>query len=216
MTPAVWIGLGVAVVGGLIWLAVAMEKKRREALEQFCMMRGFTFEKERKDAWRAYQAAVPLFNNGSRRRWGYTIGGRVGNRPFTAFEYAYTISSGKSSQTYNFRVMCWELGEKKLPVFNISPEGFWKRLGQKLGRQDIDFDDDPAFSQGYELRGPDEAAIRAAFTPHIRAVLGATPGQHAASSGTHLFWWKSGRLPKPDDLDPFFMEGESIARVFLE
>jgi len=212
----VWIGLTVAVLGGLIWLSVAMEKKRREALEQFCMMRGFTFEKERKDAWRAYQAAVPLFNNGNRRRWGYTIGGRVGNRPFTAFEYVYTISSGRSSQTYRFRVMCWETGEKKLPVFNISPEGFWKRLGQKLGRQDIDFDDDPTFSQAYELRGPDEAAIRAAFTPHIRSILGATPAQHAASSGAMLFWWKSGRFPKPDDLDPFFMEGESIARVFLE
>jgi len=140
----------------------------------------------------------------------------VGKRAFTAFEYAYTVSSGKSSQTYKFRVMCWEAGDKQLPLFAISPEGFWKRLGQKLGRQDIDFDDDPTFSEAYELRGPDEAAIRGAFTPRIRGVLGATPGQHAASSGNHLFWWKSGRLPKPDDLDPFFMEGESIARVFLD
>jgi hypothetical protein len=216
VAPAVWIGLVVVAVGGLIWLAVAMEKKRREALEQFCMMRGFTFERERKDGWRPYQAAVPLFDNGGRRRWGYTIAGRVGKRPFTAFEYAYTVSSGKNSQTYKFRVMCWETGDKKLPAFSISPEGFWKRLGQKLGRQDIDFNDDPTFSEAYELRGPDEDAIRDAFTPRIRGVLGGTPGQNAASSGTHLFWWKSGRLPKPDDLDPFFMEGESIARVFLE
>ncbi len=216
MPPAVLIGGIVAVIGGLIWLAVAMEKKRREALEQFCMMRGFTFERERKDAWRTYQAAVPLFDSGSRRRWGYTIAGRVGKRAFTAFEYAYTVSSGRNSQTYRFRVMCWETGDKKLPLFAISPEGFWKRLGQKLGRQDIDFDDDPTFSEAYELRGPDEAAIRGAFTPRIRGVLGATPGQHAASSGDYLFWWKSGRLPKPDDLDPFFMEGESIARVFLD
>jgi len=214
--PAVLIGGIVAVVGGLLWLAVAMEKKRREALEQFCMMRGFTFERERKDGWRAYQAAVPLFDSGGRRRWGYTIAGRVGKRAFTAFEYAYTVSSGRNSQTYRFRVMCWETGDKKLPLFSISPEGFWKRLGQKLGRQDIDFDDDPTFSEAYELRGPDEAAIRAAFTPRTRGVLGATPGQHAASSGNHLFWWKSGRLPKPDDLDPFFMQGESIARVFLD
>jgi len=216
VTPALWIGLAVVVVGGLIWLGVAMERKRREALEQFCMMRGFTFERERKDAWRPFQAAVPLFNSGGRRRWGYTIAGRIGHRPFTAFEYAYTVSSGKSSQTFRFRVMCWETGDKKLPAFSISPEGFWKRLGQKLGRQDFDFDDDPTFSSAYELRGPDEAAIRSAFTPRIRGVLGATPGQTAASSGTHLFWWKSGRLPTPDDLDPFFMEGESIARVFLE
>lgn len=216
MPPAVLIGGIVAVVGALIWLSVAIEKKRREALEQFCMMRGFAFEAERKDAWLPYQAAVPLFDSGSRRRWGYTIAGRVGKRAFTAFEYAYTVSSGKSSQTYKFRVMCWEAGDKKLPLFAISPEGFWKRLGQKVGRQDIDFDDDPTFSEAYELRGPDEAAIRGAFTPRIRGVLGATPGQHAASSGNYLFWWKSGRLPKPDDLDPFFMEGESIARVFLD
>lgn len=216
MTPAVWIGLAAAALGGLIALAVVQEKKRREALEQFCMMRGFTFERERKDGWRPYQAAVPLFNHGGRRRWGYTVAGRVGKRPFTAFEYAYTVSSGKSSQTYRFRVMCWETGDAKLPVFSISPEGFWNRLGQKLGRQDIDFDDDPTFSQAYELRGPDEAAIRAAFTPRIRGALGAMPGQHAACAGTHLFWWQSGRLPKPDDLDPYFIAGESVARVFLE
>ena len=216
MTPAVWIGLAVVAVGGLIWVAIAMEKKRREALEQFCMMRGFAFERERKDGWRAYQAAVPLFDHGGRRRWGYTISGRTGKRDFTAFEYRYTVSSGKNSQTYYFRVMSWQTGDAKLPVFSISPEGFWKRLGQKLGRQDIDFDDDPTFSSAYELRGPDEAAIRAAFTPRVRGVLGATPGINAASGGNQLFWWKSGRLPKPDDLDPFFMEGESIARVFLE
>jgi hypothetical protein len=216
VTPAVWIGLGVALLGGLVALGLTLEKKRREALEQFCMMRGFKFERERKDGWRPFQAGVPLFDHGGRRRWGYTVAGRVGRRPFTAFEYAYTVSSGKSSQTYHFRVMYWETGDKRLPVFSLSPEGFWKRLGQKLGRQDIDFDDDPTFSQAYELRGPDEAAIRAAFTPRIRSVLGATPGQNAASAGTQLFWWKRGRLPKPDDLDPFFMEGEGVARVFLE
>ena len=215
MIPAVWIGLGAGALGGVIALAVAMEKRRREALQQFCLMRGFTFEAERKDGWRPFQG-VSLFDHGGRRRWGYTIAGHVGPRAFTAFEYRYTVSSGKNSQTYHFRVMCWDTGEKKLPLFSIAPEGFLQRLGQKLGRQDIDFADDPAFSDHYELRGPDEAAIRAAFTPKIRGVLGLTPGQHAASSGTHLFWWQSGRLPKPDDLDPFFMEGESIARVFLE
>ncbi len=216
MTPALWIGLGVALLAGLVALGLTVEKKRREALEQFCMMRGFKFERERKDAWRPFQPAVPLFDHGGRRRWGYTVLGRVGNRPFTAFEYAYTVSSGKNSQTYRFAVLCWETGDKRLPVFSLSPEGFWKRLGQKLGRQDIDFDEDPTFSDAYELRGPDEAAIRAAFTPQIRGRLGVTLGQHAASAGTHLFWWKRGRLPKPDDLDPFFMEGDGLARVFLE
>lgn len=214
MAPAVIVGGIVAVVGGLIALAVTMEKKRREALEQFCLMRGFKFERERKDGWRPFQA-VPLFDHGGRRRWGYTISGRTGKRDFTAFEYRYTVSSGKNSQTYYFRVMCWQTGDTTLPVFSISPEGFWKRLGQKLGRQDIDFDDDPTFSEAYELRGPDEAAIRAAFTPRIRGVLGATPGINAASCDNQLFWWKSGRLPKPDDIDSFFMEGETVARVFL-
>src|SRR5260370_41002272 len=112
-----WAGV---VVGGLIWLGVAMERKRREALEQFCMMRGFTFERERKDAWRPFQAAVPLFNSGGRRRWGYTIAGRIGQRPFTAFEYAYTVSRRKSRQTFRLRVMARETAGKKLPALSTS------------------------------------------------------------------------------------------------
>src|SRR5258708_38017117 len=98
-----------------------MERKRREALEQFCMMRGFTFERERKDAWRPFQAAVPLFNSGGPRRWGYTIPGRIGQRPFTAFEYADTVSGGKSSQTFRLRVVSPEAGGKELPAFSLPP-----------------------------------------------------------------------------------------------
>jgi len=173
-------------VAGAIPLFLYLEKRRREAYEEFCLMRGFT------------------------------IGGRWNGRAFTAFEYRYTTGGGKSSHTESFSVMQWDGDDVALPRFCCTPEGFWDRLAQRFGRQDFDFPEDPAFSDAYQLQGDDEAAVRGAFTAEVRRHLLANPRQHVAGAGHELFWWRPGRLPKPDDLDALFAEADGIRRLFLE
>lgn len=61
----------------------------------------------------------------------------------------------------------------------------------------------------------DEAAIRALFTPAVRQVFAHNRGHHVAGAGHHLFWWRLGTLPKPDELDAFLTEGDGIRRALV-
>lgn len=213
-----WIVLGggaVLVAGGVL-LARAAERKRREALEGFCLMRGFRFEPERRGAEVALAALAEQFRSGHSRKWGYTLAGVVSGRPITAFEYHWVTGGGKSSHRHSLHGLLWETAGSRLPAFTLGPENLLTRLAGVFGGQDIDFVDSPEFSSAYRLRGDDEAAIRAFLTPELRQYLTLTPGQQIAAGGTRFLWWRSGRLPKPDQLEQFLMEGDAVARRFLK
>ena len=83
-----------------------------------------------------------------------------------------------------------------------------------FGGQDIDFAESPEFSRAHRLRGSDEAAVRALFTPARRQVFELLGSQHAAGAGQELMWWRDGALPPPDQFDVFLMEGQRIQRAF--
>ena len=104
--------------------------------------------------------------------------------------------------------------DSSLPQFLLTPEGFWARVAAYFGGQDIDFADSPEFSSAYRLRGSDEPAVRALFTPARRQVFELIRGQHAAGAGRELMWWRDGVLPPPPEFDAFLMDGERIRVAF--
>jgi hypothetical protein len=213
-----WVVLGgVAVLGtaGLL-IARATERKRREALEEFCLMRGFRFERERPGAEARQSALFEPFRSGHSRKWGYTVTGAVSGRAFTAFEYRWVTGSGKSSHRHVIHGILWETTAGRLPAFTLGPESLLTRLAAAFGGQDIDFPDSPEFSSAYRLRGEDETAIRAFLTPDLRQYLTMTPGQQIAAGGARFLSWRRGRLPKPDQIEQFVMEGDALARRFLK
>ena len=218
-----WLVLAAGVTGGIAALAVRWDRRRREALEQYCLVRGYRFERERPGAEAPLAEAFGIFGQGRSRRWRATISGAVGGRPFTAFEYSYVTGGGKESNRHRLMVLLWESPDANLPRFSLVPEGFFRRLAQRFGMQDFDFVDDPAFSRAYQLQGDDEAAVRALFTPARRAFFtapsadgGETPRHHVAGAGPRLLWWRNGGLPKPDALDQFLADGDRLRRQFLD
>ncbi len=213
-----WVVLGgvAALAAGGLLVARTAERKRREALEEFCLMRGFRFERERPGAETALAALFEPFRSGHSRTWGYTLTGAVSGRPFTAFEYRWVTGGGKSSHRHAVHAILWEVAEGGPPAFTLGPENLLTRIAGAFGAQDIDFADSPEFSSAYRLRGEDEAAIRAFLTPDLRQYLALTPGQQIAAGGARFLWWRSGRLPKPDRLEQFLMEGDALARRFLK
>ncbi len=80
-----------------------------------------------------------------------------------AFDYIYTISSGKSSHTYRQTVYFRYSKALALPHFVMVPEKWYHRIGTYFGMQDIDFVQYPTFSQNYLLQGSDEDYIRYHF-----------------------------------------------------
>ena len=223
MTPPIAvIALGIAVPVGIIGAYVLAERRRREALQQYSEQRGYRFDPKRPDAEIELAEAFPIFRKGHGHDWGCTITGQIGGTPFTAFDYLYVTGGGKNSQRHRIAMMLWETPGASLPRFSLGPEGFWRRIAQRFGAQDFDFEGDEAFSRGYELQGDDEAAVRALFTPARRAFLVAmgpdekVQRHHLAGAGTRLLWWRLGRLPKPDDLDQFLADGDRVRRLFME
>lgn len=214
--PWIVLGGGLAVAGAVVLVARARERKRREAYESHCLMRGFQFEPGRPAGERRFGGVFQPFERGRRRAWGYTIAGRLHGFPFTAFEYKWVTGGGKNSSTHHIGAMVWEREAASLPTFALSPEGWFTRLGEIFGMQDIDFDESPEFSRSYRLKGASEAEIRALFTPELRHFFAATPDQRVAGGGRFLFWWKDGRLPAAGRLDEWLEEGDRIRRRFFK
>jgi hypothetical protein len=213
----------VAVAGGVIAAVLVRERRRLAALEEYCLVRGYRFERERRGAESSLAATFPVFKQGRRRRWGATINGQVGGRTFTAFEYTYVTGGGNSNHHHRLTVLLWDAPEAALPRFSLLPEGFFRRMAHRFGVQDFDFDEDAEFSQAYQLQGDDERAVRALFTAARRAYLtaespdgGRAPRHHLTGAGTQLLWWRDGRLPGPDDLDQLLADGDRLRRLFLE
>jgi len=80
-----------------------------------------------------------------------------------AFDYIYTVSSGKSSHTYRQTVYFRYSKALALPYFIMVPEKWYHRIGTYFGMQDIDFAQYPTFSKNYLLKGEDEDYIRYHF-----------------------------------------------------
>src|SRR6266487_1238493 len=79
-------GVGVLAVGGVL-LARAAERKRREALEEFCLMRGFRFEAERLGAENVLAPLAEQFGSSHSLKLRYTLTLLLSRRPIPAFEY---------------------------------------------------------------------------------------------------------------------------------
>lgn len=224
MIPAVvgWAVAGALLVGGAV-AGVVASRRRREALEHYCLTRGYGFEGGRPGADAALAAAFPLFSQGRHRRWGPTVTGRIGGCPFTAFEYSYVTGGGRSTSRHRVSAVLWELEGVSLPRFVLTPEGVLNRLAQRFGVQDFDFAEDPVFSRAYQLQGDEEDAVRRLFSSPFRAYLsapspdGERPMRHyLAGAGRRLLWWRGGSLPKPDALDRFLAESDRLRRMVAD
>ncbi|MFN3257512.1 MAG: hypothetical protein ACE37B_17645 [Ilumatobacter sp.] len=72
----------------------------------------------------------------------------------SVFDYQYTTGSGKNSQT--FRHTCALVALPfAAPHTKIGPEGFWSKIGQRLGIRDIEVES-PTFNQRYRVNSDDE------------------------------------------------------------
>lgn len=222
MTPALLIAAGaaaVAAIGGALFYA---DRKRQAALAEYCLVRGYRFERERPGAWEPLIQDFAVFRQGHSRRWRWTISGSSGGQAFTAFEYAWVTGGGRNSNRHRCTMVLWETEGAHLPRFSLVPEGFFRRIAQRFGVKDFDFDEDPEFSKAYQLQGDDEAAVRALFTPSRRMFLaapspdGGKARRHSvAGAGSRLLWWRDGGLPGTDQLDQFLADGDAIRRQFF-
>jgi hypothetical protein len=206
VSPVVVIVGVVALVGGLIYVGLQMEKKRTEAMQLVCQAMGFAFEETGDlDRLRGF-GDLPLFDRGHSKRARNVMTGRTADREVLLFDYRYTTGSGKNSHTWSQTVALYPNGASGLPDLDLTPENVFHKIGQVFGYQDIDFDQSPDFSNHYLLRGNDEAAIRSAFPSDALAFFGQQHGWHVEVRGGHVAVYRSGKLCKPPEAPAYLAD----------
>jgi hypothetical protein len=203
---------------GLVAFMFYRDRKRSDKIQAVATRLGFTFRRKPTDADKALIVGCHIANSGHGHITSNVLEAAQSDElKMTLFDHVYTIGYGKSSQQYNQTVTRMQSPVLNLPSFVLFPESFFSKIGKLFGGTDINFPEAPQFSKKYILRGPDEAAIRALFTP---AVLQFFEGQERPltidAAGDTLFAHRTSRRAKPEELEAYVAEGKQILAKFFE
>lgn len=136
-----------------------------------------------------------------------------GNTPlsesFQAFEYQYTISTGKSSATIHQNVFSVTLS-MPLPSFILRPEGLFQKIGKWFGLKDINFEQYPEFSDHYLLKAIREEAIRTLFNDQILGFLNYELGWWIECNGSRIIYYKNGKRMNEEMVEPFMQVAQTM------
>ena len=240
---AIWIvGLGAA--GLVFWLAERRRKgprrKREAALQAVASRLGFTYAPE-GDPYRQEPFLEQHITDASdplrQGFYGFPhfLRGQCAAGPITIFDIWHGgPGHHDASKPYKATMAGFRLSGAALPPLHIEPEdkndrfsnAVFKPVHAATGWGDIDFDDDPAFSDRYALHSGDETATRALFSPAFRAFWNSLPTESrlgAAANGETLVVYREpafrqgreGAL-QPDAYDAFIHEAEMIVSAFRQ
>ncbi|MCA9127364.1 MAG: hypothetical protein KDB22_09765 [Planctomycetales bacterium] len=212
MGVAFWGVIVLAVVGGIAYASYA-ERKRREAVQRLASDMGLTFlptlAPEDQNAFQQFNLA----SRGRAQKTSNAIVADSGELRMVLFDFQYTTGSGKNQSTRRQNVVLASSSSLSLPVFAISPESFFHRISSFFGHNDIDFNDDPDFSQHFLLHGPHEAEVREFFTFERRQAFLEHRTLHVEGAGRHFIFYHPGKRRKPEEIKSLLAEAYDIYRV---
>jgi hypothetical protein len=105
-------------------------------------------------------------------------------------------------------------GGAHLPDFMLYPETFFHKVGELFGFKDINFSEHPQFSRRYRLKGPNEMAIRRAFTPEALAYFTEKPGWSIEVQDGQFIVYRSSKRWRPELVPERVAEALTIHALF--
>jgi hypothetical protein len=150
--------MALAVAALAIWQYYAAQK-RRQGLQQWAESQGLTFDPGRDRGFDERFPAFGCLRQGSNRYAYNLMAGRWRDYAFLGFDYHYETYSHDSKgrrQTHHHRFSAVVLGSPVplKPLF-IRPEGFFDRITEFLGFDDIDFES-IEFSRAFYVKSPEK------------------------------------------------------------
>ncbi len=147
-----------AVIGVMIYLGHLAEKKRREALLNAATQLGLSYSPAKDRALASHYSFIDRAKAGSNRYAFNVMRGDYRNHPVTAFDYHYETHStdSKGHRRTHHHYLCFFVltMEKAFPELKISREGFFSKIAQAFGYDDIDFESHE-FSRKFCVRSRD-------------------------------------------------------------
>ncbi len=210
--------LAVVLVGAVFsW---RREKARAAAWQQAASRLGFAFQAEGDLAQIRTAGDLALFAMGRSRQANNVLTGRTDNNDVMVFDYQYSIGGGgpkSGSQTWQQTVALYPGAARSLPDCHLMPENPITRWANKTGGiyPDINIASRPLFSSQYLLRGPDETAIRAAFTDQRMAFFEQEPGWVVEVKDGNVGIYRAGQRVSPADLATFLERSHRIVGALM-
>jgi hypothetical protein len=203
--PVLISAAGVLFLGLLFFLLYHYyEKKRSEEMKEFALQQGYTFtmEPEIDDGLKRFKLgrkghSHKLMNLISRSKRGEKV---------MVFDYQFIIGYGKNQRFCRQTVI--RLTAPNIPVFILTRERFINKMAEKLGFQDIDFEEDKTFSETFVLKGENEAAIRKQFTSAVRQEALADNTITIECNGDELLFYRPSKYVKVNELLPVMMRAQ--------
>jgi hypothetical protein len=212
-----WMIIALAIGGILSLISNYFEQVRTEKIEKLARSLGLTFRHTPTAADSELPVGCYLAETGRNPAVSNVLEvARTDELNLILFEYEYTVGYGKSQHTTHQTIARMRAPLLKLPPFLLFPETIFSKIGVMFGQTDVNFSDSPEFSDRFILRGHDEAALRAIFSPALRQAL--TPLDHLTIEGADdvLFIFRTDRRIKPEDLVARIEEEKKILALFFE
>ena len=142
----------IIVVG--IGIAFWMGAKRKKELAAWARGRGLSFSPSKDRSFDEIYRSFGCLRRGH-SRYAYNImEGDQGGRRITAFDYHYATGSGKNRSDHHFSAILLT-SKIRLHSLRIRPEGFFDKVGEFFGLDDIDFES-AEFSNAFHVRSDDK------------------------------------------------------------
>jgi hypothetical protein len=210
------------ILGVVAFLAVAgyvlrrQEKKRTEALRQAAEEIQFDFTPE-DDGGLQNDLAGRSFSLFAPGRTGVynVLCGRAKGVEVAIFDYNYHTGGGRYNRAIHMQtVVAFRFGGPPVPAFSLRPGSVWHKIGFRFGHQDIDFAEHRVFSSRYQLRGPNETAIREVFTGEVLSCYEGLEGVSTEANGDRLLYYRDEKRVDPERIRPFLEEGFKVLALF--
>ena len=146
--------LFIAIFIAAVVLSFMSARKRRKMLAEWATSRNLLFTPEKNSCFEHVHPAFKCFKYGDSRYAFNIITGDWHGWDMTAFDYHYTTGSGKNRQTHLFSCIILKSPFPLKPL-SIRPEGFFDKLTEFFGLDDIDFES-AEFSRRFFVKAPEK------------------------------------------------------------
>jgi hypothetical protein len=214
------IAVVLAFLGLLAWVFIKVarrfQERRVQQIQAALSGLGFTLREDQDELLRL----VGLFKIGQRGSWRQVANpfelALPANGSMLLMDYYFQVGGAKNKR--GLRQTLALISDNRyelLPAFVLAPENFFSRFKENFGAQDIDFEAFPNFSQMFNLKGDDEAAVRALFTPAVIAELERHPDITLEGRAGNLLMFRARKWLKPQHFPRFHEEAQQLAQLFV-
>lgn len=209
-------------VGTLLWHKHKAALARTASMEQLAQTLGLSFSAVDSFGLVRQLQNFNLFER-ERRRWfrngkiTNVMRGLVGETEVYFFDYTYTVQAGKTPKEISQTVFFANDKNWFLPDFHLKPERWWHKLQAKLGMgTDINFEENPDFSEKFWLKGSFEDQVRQQFTPALQGFLSEKPPAHLEGENYYLIGYKPRKKMDVQEARSFFQHCCEVVQMLRE